>query len=122
MIKINAVNMQGNASASHVLIAEHPVLKEWKLTSNSPQLIPGSVKFVVSYPREKILPTNATAILSYGDGQKSTWLISESEWTGEQIFQHEYTKSGKYNVFLNISNVITSIPRRMQVSLSYELS
>lgn len=43
-IRIIAENLQGNTTNSHLLVAEHPVLKYWKLTSNSPQLLPGNLK------------------------------------------------------------------------------
>lgn len=115
-ITIHAENLQGNSSASHRLIAQHPILKYWKLTSNSPQLLPGTVKFSISYPPEKTLPTNATATLNYGDGKHESWQIEETGWTGEQIFEHEYLKPGKYKVHLNISNTVTTVIRRIQVN------
>lgn len=74
------------------------------------------MKFFVSYPPDKVLPTNATAIINYGDGKKEIWTIPESNFSGEYVFEHEYAKSGKYNVHLNISNIVTTVIRRIQVT------
>lgn len=40
-IKVKAYNLQSNVSSSHSLIAQHPVTKRWRLSSDSPQLLPG---------------------------------------------------------------------------------
>ena len=40
-IHVSARNIQSDTSATHRLIAQHPVSKAWKLSTNSPQLLPG---------------------------------------------------------------------------------
>jgi PKD repeat protein len=116
-IKVVAENLQGESSTVHVLTAEHPVHKNWKMTSDSPKLLPGDVKFIFSYPTDKILPTNATVILTFGDGKREIWHVPEGDWSGEHIISHEYEKPGKYNVQLNMSNVVSRVIRRFQVKI-----
>lgn len=116
---MKAENLQGQSSTSHQLIAEHPVHKNWKVVSNSPQLLPGEVNFTFLYPTDKILPTNATTIIHFGDGKKLVWDVPENEWDGQYVIQHEYEKPGKYNVRVNMSNIVSNLIRRFQVTIVF---
>lgn len=117
LIKVTATNLQGNTSAEHEIVVEHPVLKYWKLTNNSPKLLPEPVKFTLSYPEEQILPTNATMIINFGDTKRHIWKVPEDaeDWTGEYEVSHVYEKSGVFNVDVEILNVVSKLPRRFQV-------
>ena len=114
-IQVKAVNLQGESSTSHILVAEHPIHKNWKIVSNSPQLIPGVVNITFMYPMDKILPTNANATIHFGDGKKEVWNVPENDWSGEHVIQHEYDKPGKYNVRVNMSNIVSRLIKRFQV-------
>ena len=119
LIQVKATNLQGNTTEQHEIIVEHPVIKFWKLTNDSPKLLPEAVKFVLSYPEDQILPTNATVIINFGDGRQHIWKIPEAQedWTGEYEISHVYEKSGLFNVDIEISNVVSKLQRRFQVSL-----
>ena len=41
LIKVKAKNIKSDVTSDHVLIAQHPVSKDWKLSTDSPQLLPG---------------------------------------------------------------------------------
>ena len=115
-IRVKAANLQGESSTVHQLIAEHPIHKNWKISSNSPQLLPGDVNFTFVYPIDKILPTNVSTIINFGDGKREVWSVPETDWTGMHVIQHEYEKSGKYNVRVNMSNIVSKLIRRFQVN------
>ena len=40
-IKVRASNIQSDVSSKHTIVIQHPITKEWKLTSTAPQLLPG---------------------------------------------------------------------------------
>lgn len=123
-IRITAGNLQGNTTAEHEIIVEHPVLKHWKVNSDSPKLLPSPVKFSLSYPEDKILPTNATAFISFGDGRRHLWKVPEAveDWTGEMEVLHVYEKSGLFNVEVEISNVVSKLQKRFQVDVSRRIT
>ena len=114
-IRVKAENLQGETSTHHQLIAEHPVHKYWKIVSNSPQLLPGYVDINFTYPIDKILPTNASTIIDFGDGKREVWPVPDTEWEGLHVVRHEYEKPGKYNVKVNMSNIVSKQIRRFQV-------
>lgn len=119
-IRVTATNLQGNTSAEHEIVVEHPVLgKQWKLTNNSPKLLPEAVRFGLSYPEEFILPSNATLLLNFGDNKRHIWKIPEyhEDWSGEYEISHVYEKSGVYNVIVEISNVVSKIQKQFQVDV-----
>ncbi|CAG2103799.1 unnamed protein product, partial [Medioppia subpectinata] len=116
-IRVKAENLQGETSTEHTLIAEHPVHKNWKIVSNSPQLLPGFVDFNFTYPMDKIMPTNASTIIDFGDGKREVWDVPDTDWTGLHVIQHEYEKAGKYNVKVNMSNIVSKQIRRFQVDV-----
>lgn len=93
------------------------MLKQWKVSSDSPKLLPEPVKFTVSYPEELQLPTNASLFINFGDGKRHIWRIPEDseEWTGEYETTHVYQKSGLFNVDVEISNTVSRIKKRFQV-------
>ena len=103
---------------------ENPILKLWKITSNSPRLLPDPLKFVVSYPEESILPTNATLVISFGDGKRFSWRIPENseDWNGEYEILHVYDKSGIYKVDVEISNTVSKLKKRFQVDVMRKIT
>lgn len=111
--------MQGDSWQSHQLVCQHPIhTKLWKVSSNSPQLIPGVVNITFDYPIEQLLPTNTTTVINFGDGKKEKWTVPELDWTGQHVIQHEYENPGKYNVKVNMSNIVTRFIKRFQVYMT----
>lgn len=123
LIQVIATNLQGNTSAEHEIVVEHPVLKFWKLTNNSPKLLPEPVKFTLTYPEENILPTNATVIIQFGDKKRHIWRVPEDaeDWNGEFSVEHVYDRTGLYNVDVEISNVVSKMQKRFQVKRGEEI-
>lgn len=91
--------------------------------SDSPKLLPNPIKFTLSYPDTSILPTNATAFISFGDGKRHIWKVPESqdEWSGEYEVEHVYEKSGTANVDVEIANVVSKIKKKFQVDVSKKI-
>ncbi|RWS14806.1 polycystic kidney disease protein 1-like protein 2-like protein [Dinothrombium tinctorium] len=122
-ISVNAQNVRSIVNATYGLIAEYPVVDYWELSSSSPQLLPGLVTFVLSYPFSDLpLPTNATAYILFGDGSTYRWQIPEKEFPGRKhSFEHEYRHSGKYRVTATLSNIVSSVSLKTEVYLQRKI-
>ena len=80
----------------------------------------GPILFELTYPASELLPTNATAVFTFGDKKTWKWNIpKEGEGIQEQ-FEHKYRKPGVYLVNIRISNIVTSYTLLTEVRFLFE--
>jgi len=113
-IQVKASNIQSDLSSKHTIVIQHPINKEWKLSSTAPQLLPGLVNFTLTYPVDEApLPTDASLEIFYGDGFTEKYPVDRGlkQWIkpGVLFFQHEFPKSGKYRTMFTLTNLVSTL-------------
>ncbi|KFM61460.1 hypothetical protein X975_13050, partial [Stegodyphus mimosarum] len=98
VIRVRASNPHANFSQVHVLRAQRPVLPIYGVTTNTPQILPSAIVFELTYPASELLPTNATAVFSFGDKKSWKWNIPKEGEGIHETFEHKYRKPGVYLV------------------------
>lgn len=78
-----------------------------------------SILFELTYPASELLPTNATAVFTFGDKKTWKWNIPKEGEGIQESFEHKYRKPGVYLVNIRISNIVTSYTLLTEVSLQY---
>ncbi|CAG0918125.1 unnamed protein product [Notodromas monacha] len=118
-IRITVKNEWGTFTWNHTLHAQYPVTTAWKLMDDAPVLLPpGDVVFQTLYPIGMRLPTDATALLEYGDGQSIQFPIDEGFGQGFNFTSNRtYEKRGTYYVQIKIHNLASmiNITNRVQI-------
>ncbi|GIY29651.1 polycystic kidney disease protein 1-like 2 [Caerostris darwini] len=108
VIRVKASNPHANFTQVHILKAQRPVLPIYGVTTNTPQILPSAIMFELTYPGSELLPTNATAVFTFGDKKTWKWNVPKEGEGIQESFEHKYRKPGVYLVNIRISNIVSS--------------
>ncbi|XP_023236367.1 uncharacterized protein LOC111635594 [Centruroides sculpturatus] len=118
-ITVNASNVHGSEVDGVELRCFNPITDFWQLENNSPQPFPpGNVEFCLKFTHEGPLPSNAEAIIDFGDGLQEKVMLSEEITDCISTISHTYEIFVRERIAtINITNPIEEKSFNTQVVL-----